>query len=109
MNKIYYILTINKSGSSLIDRLGDRNHRPLTTSTPLPFIPERLVATLRTPPRHCSVPRIVDRALKSLPDLPEGYADWLQRAWLLREMAGVSWRLSRVPSLYVQLALCRRG
>ncbi len=100
MNKIYYILTINKSSLSLIDR----NHHPLTTSTPLPFTPERLVAALHTPLRRRSVLRIVDRAPKSLPDLAEGYADRLQHAWLLREMAGVSRRLSRVPSLYVQPA-----
>ena len=70
---------------------------PSSTLTPLPSTPEQLRATPPAPPPRTRATRVVDRPPSPLADPPDGYADRMQRAQLLREMATAPRRSGRTP------------
>ena len=65
-----------------------------STLTPLPSTPEQTAARPTTPPPRRRATRVANRPPSPLPD---GRADRMQRAELLREMANVPRRSTRTP------------
>ena len=70
---------------------------PLSTLTPLPSTPERPSVTPSTPPPRTRNTRVAHRSPSPLAHRQDDYADRMQRAQLMREMANVPRRSGRAP------------